>query len=204
MGIKRRHVLEAQVEALEEELQAGEDNLSWVKDQRLEDYIEALGNLANYIGNHNMLDRLRISPFVVASYLKITRLLQAIITDSDLKDYHKVAKRRLELLNYNMDILTNAADTAQHVIDDLKEEIASGDEDAQTELEKLDREKPCTVCGNVEFAWGNLSMGQINGNRNKVYFREFGMTYDDGDMPIHVRRCRICNNILMFIHEHED
>lgn len=64
------------------------------------------------------------------------------------------------------------------------------------------REKSCFVCGNSKFTWGNLSIGKSEDeHRGKVFFREYGMSYRDGDVPISVRHCVDCGNVLMFINE---
>jgi hypothetical protein len=64
---------------------------------------------------------------------------------------------------------------------------------------KNPRENPCPVCGKSEFTWGRLSVGKTHGdNRSRVFFRPMDATFEDGDIPIYVRHCEICGNILMF------
>lgn len=63
------------------------------------------------------------------------------------------------------------------------------------------REKPCALCGSSEFTWGNLFIRTSDNQKRKVTFREFGMSYEDRDIPVLVRRCLVCNNVLTFLND---
>lgn len=59
------------------------------------------------------------------------------------------------------------------------------------------REKPCVICGSTEYSWGSLVGPKVD-DKNFVYFREQGSTWEDGDQPTFVRHCKRCNNIQIF------
>lgn len=63
------------------------------------------------------------------------------------------------------------------------------------------QEIPCALCGASEFTWGNLFIRTTDEQKRKVLFREFGMSYEDNDIPVLVRRCSGCSNVLMFLND---
>ena len=59
------------------------------------------------------------------------------------------------------------------------------------------KDNPCDVCGNSSFEWGKPIAGKAEPGE-PIYFRPDGSSWEDGDIPLYVRECKICGNIKLF------
>lgn len=55
----------------------------------------------------------------------------------------------------------------------------------------------CHNCGSQDFEFGTLIAGKESPG-NWAYHRPAGSTWEDGDVPITTRRCKICDNVQLF------
>ena len=60
------------------------------------------------------------------------------------------------------------------------------------------KEKPCDLCGNSEFTWGKTIAGK-NEPVSPIFFREYGLSWEDGDIPLMARACNICGSVRLFL-----
>jgi|GEM_PF-5193769 len=61
-------------------------------------------------------------------------------------------------------------------------------------------DRPCHICQNSDFTWGKLVIHETTADNDalKVFYRPAMTTFEDGDIPVHIRHCNICNNIQIF------
>jgi hypothetical protein len=62
------------------------------------------------------------------------------------------------------------------------------------------RDRACPICGKMEYVWGQIIIGK-EPPHPPFYFRPYEAVWEDGDIPVYVRHCLICNNIQIFTSE---
>ena len=59
------------------------------------------------------------------------------------------------------------------------------------------RENPCPICGHTDYSWGN-AITTNNAPDQSLFFRPYGTTREDGDLPLYARKCDWCGNVQFF------